>query len=132
MKPVRIFLLFLFLSMSIVPFCQQDTTKASCNVLKKGKFRYLDSQDTTDYVVIEGDKHTEYHNKGKYYIKSDVTWVNDCEYNMVMTKITIPDFPFKPGDSMNVKIERIEDDIIYYTSTVKGASWSGRFRILKE
>ena len=103
----------------------------SCSVLKNATFKYLDIEDSTAFVVIKSNKHTEYHDNKKYYIKSDITWVNDCEYNMVMTQITIPDFPFKPGDVMNVKITKIEGDIFYCTATVKGAGWNGRFKILK-
>ena len=48
-----------------------------------------------------------------------------------MIKITIPDFPYKVGDIMNVKINKIEKNEIFYTSTVKGQSWSGKLIKIK-
>lgn len=55
-----------------------------------------------------------------------MNWVNDCEYNMTMTEITILNFPYKVGDIMNVKINKVEGNDIYYTSTVQEKSWEGQ------
>jgi hypothetical protein len=108
-------------------------TKAqdNCIILHKGTFKYADTPEEI-IVKIKGTKHTEYHNNGKYIIESDINWVNDCEYNMTMTKITIPDFPYGPGDVMNVKIEKVIENEIYYVSTVKGQSWKGKFIKVKD
>jgi hypothetical protein len=51
---------------------------------------------------------------------------------MTMTKITVPNFPFGPGDKMRVDITRVEGDIIFYTCTVNGKSSTGRFKMLKD
>lgn len=56
--------------------------------------------------MIKGKNHIEYHDNGKYIIKSKLDWVSDCEYNMTMTKITIPDFPYAIGEVMNVKVNK--------------------------
>ena len=50
---------------------------------------------------------------------------------MTMLSNTIPDFPFKVGDVMTVTINKVENDIIYYTSEVKGKKWIGRLLHLK-
>jgi hypothetical protein len=105
---------------------QETDNKDSCSILKQGKFKYLDIEDTTAYFVIDKEDHTEYHNGGKYFIKSRLKWINDCQYEMTMLKNTIPDFPFKPGDVMTVTINKVEGDIIYYTSEVKEYKWDGR------
>lgn len=47
----------------------------NCSVLKKGTFRYLDSDNKNDYFVIDGKNHTEYLNDGKSWIKSKVKWI---------------------------------------------------------
>jgi hypothetical protein len=109
----------------------QENAKPDCSIMKNGVFKYLDIEDTSAYIVIKNGTHTEYHNNGKYNITSRMKWVNSCEYNMTMASITIPDFPFKPGDVMNVKITSIENNIIQYTSTVKGQSWNGRLKIIE-
>lgn len=102
----------------------QETSDKGCEILHEGTFKYGDTDDEIK-VVIKGESHTEYHQGGKYIIKSKLVWVNDCEYNMTMTKITIPKFPYGKGDVMNVKINEVKGNKIFYTSTVKGQSWTG-------
>jgi hypothetical protein len=113
--------------LSLTSFSQ---SAEDCLILHEGTFTYQ-GEETPVKVVIKEKEHTEYHNDGKYVIKSKLEWVSDCEYNMTMTKVTIPDFPFKPGDVMNVKINRVEGNDIYYTSTVKGLSWEGKLTKVK-
>jgi hypothetical protein len=100
----------------------QAKDQMDCSLLHNGTFLYGDTSNPTK-VVIEGTNHTEYH--GKYIIKSEIKWVNDCEFNMTMTKVTIPNFPYRPGDVMNVKVDKVEGKMIYYTSTVKENNWKG-------
>ena len=104
----------------------QETPKPDCFALKQGTFRYLDIEDTTAYFEIDKSNHTEYHEGGRYIIKSKLQWISDCQYSMTMLSNTIPDFPFKPGDVMLVTIKKIDDNIIYYTSEVNKQSWDGR------
>ena len=117
-------------SLAITTSFSQDNLKADCSILKSGKFKYLDAEDSTGYIIMEGDKQTDRSEKNEYIIESTIKWTSDCSYKMIMTKITIPNFLYKPGDVMKVDIDKIEGDIIYYTSTVKGTSWKGRFRIM--
>lgn len=97
-----------------------------CMILHKGTFKYGDS-NTEIIVKIKGNRHVEYHNGGKYRIESKLEWLNECEYNMTMTKVTIPNFPYGPGDIMNVKINKVVGNEVLYTATVKGMSWKGKF-----
>jgi hypothetical protein len=94
--------------------------------MKNGSFKYLDAEDSTAYFEIENENHIEYHQGGKYYIKSRLKWITDCQYEMKMLENTIPDFPFKPGEKMIVTIINIEGEIIYYTSEVRNMKWKGR------
>jgi len=112
-------------------FCQSPAP-SPCAVLKKGKFLYLDGNDKTAYIEMDGNYQIEKSGKNAYFIESTVEWVNDCTYIMTMTKITIPGFPFGPGDKMKVTVTKVDADIIYYTSTVNGTSWNGRFKTLKD
>ena len=97
-----------------------------CSVLKNGKFKYVDNPSA--WFVIKGNKHTEYLENGKYYIKSSLKWTSDCSYTMTMVKCTAPDFPFKPKDVMTVNITKIEDGVIYFSSEVKGEKAEGKVR----
>ena len=94
-----------------------------CGVVKKGKFRYVN--DPSAWFVINGKKHTEYLQDGKYYIQSALKWTSGCSYTMTMKKCTAPDFPFKPGDVMKVTITKIEDGVIYFSSEINGDKTEG-------
>lgn len=102
-----------------------------CKIMHHGTFTYGDSTNLIK-VVINGNDHVEYIENGKYIIKSKLKWISDCEYNMTMTGITVPDFPFKVGDVMNVKITRVDGNEIYFTSTVQGKSFDGKFTKVKD
>jgi hypothetical protein len=93
-------------------------------MMHHGTFKYGNLDDEVTFT-IKGKHHVEYHDNGKYYIKSKIDWVNECEYNMTMKKITLPNFPYHPGDVMNVRIDSIENKLIYYTAKVKNMSWNG-------
>jgi hypothetical protein len=113
---------------AIAAFSQSGTT--DCSFFQHGKFKYIGADDSTSYIVMNGSKQTEYSKKNDYIIESSVRWITDCSYIMTMTKITIPNFPYHPGDQMKVDITKVEGDIIYYTSTVNGNSWEGKFKKL--
>jgi hypothetical protein len=106
------------------------STTPDCAILHEGTFKYGDIGEEI-IVKIKEKEHIELHNKGKYFIKSEIIWVSDCEYNMTMKEITIPDFPYGPGDVMNVKVDKITGKEIYYTSAVKGESWKGKLIKIK-
>ena len=126
-KTLKSTIAFIFI-ISAFGFTQGNANKQSdkgCEILHEGTFIYGNTTDEIK-VVIDGKKHIEYHNNGKYFIKSKLDWLSDCEYNMTMTKITIPNFPYKKGEVMNVKIDRVEGNEVFYTSTVNGKSWKGK------
>lgn len=111
-------LILLLISIRIFSFGQTD-----CSIMKTGTFKYMEAEDTTAYFVITPTSHTEFYANGKYYIKSKMKWLNDCEYKLTMTAITIPEFPFKPGEEMKVKITEVEGNLVHYTSEVNGRKW---------
>lgn len=126
-KSISILILFLTTTISIA-----QTNKAiDCKIFKNIKLKYVDEEDKSAYVVIKGDKHVEYLQDGKYFIKSDLEWISDCEYNAKMTEITLPDFPFQPGVVMNVKFEKIENGIVTGTGSVYGKQFPIKFQIIK-
>ena len=106
----------------------QGDQPMDCSILKKGTFKYVGIADTTAYFTIKKSNHVEYHNGGKYQIKSKLKWLNPCQYKMEMLSNTIPDFPFKPGDVMLVTINKIEGNMIYYTSEVNKQTWEGTLK----
>ena len=118
--------IFPFLSLLIaLVVSQKVNAQQNCSILHEGKFKYAAGKEKV-IVEIKGNDHKELHEKGKYFIKSKIEWVNDCEYNMTMTEITVPNFPFGPGDVMNVKINKVVGKDIFFTATVKGQSMEGK------
>ena len=128
MKSVIVIFIFFFPGISAF---SQNEQKDQCSILKNGSFKYLDIEDTTAYFTINKNGHTEYHRNGKYKIQTKITWIDSCQYKMLMLSSTIPDFPFKPGDIMIVTIEKIEEGIIYYVAEAKGEKWPGRLIKIK-
>ncbi|WP_313806054.1 hypothetical protein [Flavobacterium sp.] len=113
-----IFSLLLLVAFSFSSYSQIEKEKVDCRVLKDCKLRYIDIDDPNAYILIKGNKITEYLDGGRYYIKSELTWLNDCEYTAKILEINIPEFPFEPGTLMNVKINKIENGMVYYTSYI--------------
>jgi len=102
-----------------------------CNLMHKGKFKYTSGKEEV-IVTISDSNFTETYQDGKYFVKAQLDWLNDCEYNLVITKVNAPGMMYMPGDEINVKINRVEGIDIFYTATVKRVSWEGKFTKLQE
>ena len=124
MKNNKLFLLFISLCLFISFSFKSYNVEENCSILHNGTFKYGDSR-FTGVIKIKKNKHTEHHNNGKYVIKSDLEWVNECEYNATITKVTVPNFPYKVGDKMNVKIIKVVGNQVYTLSTVEDKNWEG-------
>ena len=96
-----------------------------CTILKNNSFVYkLAKQDVL--VEFGEENHVEYHQKKKYYIKSKVEWVSDCEYYLIIQDVTLPNFPFKLGSRLNIKITKVKGNRVYYKSSMGGRTWEGK------
>ena len=125
---MKTYLLLFFTLVCAISYGQNDSSH--CKILKNIKLKYTQTDDQSSYIIIKNNDHIEYHRNDKYFIKSKLVWISDCEYNMTMTEITLPNFPFGPGEVMNVKFTKIEKDSIQYIATVRGQSVEGKFVIL--
>lgn len=112
-----------FLVMTLLfAFSSPLASKKSCSILHSGTFTYKADGDVVK-IKVEGENHTEYHQGGKYVIESSLDWVSDCEYNATLKNTTLPNFPFKPGEVMNVKIDKVKGKNIYITAKIRGKSY---------
>lgn len=127
LKLILVLILFLTATISIA----QISKDIDCKILKNIKLKYINNPDSTAYVVIKNKKHIEYLENGKYFIKSDLDWISECEYNAIMTEITLPNFPFKAGEIMNVKFDKIENGFVFGIAKVRENSVPVKFLILK-
>ena len=83
-------------------------------------------------VTITDSNFVESYQDGKYFIKAQLDWLSQCEYNLVITKVNAPGVMYTTGDEVNVKINRVEGNDIFYTATVRRVSWDGKFTKLDE
>jgi len=114
-------LLILFSITLLMSFSSSE----ECGVLRDNTFTYRNSKKEV-IVVFKDNKHIEYHNKKEYFIKSDIEWVNDCEYYLIIKETTLPNFPFKMGTKMHIVVNKVRGKKVYYTSSLGGRSWEGR------
>lgn len=85
-----------------------------------------------DVVVNFSEKeHIEYYSNKKYFIKSSIEWVADNESYMTIQESNLPNFPFKRGARLHMKINKIKRGYIYYESTLGNNSWTGRMKKIK-
>lgn len=104
--------------------------KVDCSVLKHCRLKFIETADTTAFMEIKNNKIIEFSNHKKYFIKSNVEWVSECEYNATMTEKKHPGFPLEVGTVMNVKIHKIESNYVYYTSKAKGKTIEGKLKLI--
>ena len=79
-------------------------------------------------VTFSDSEHVEYFNNKKYFIKSTISWTSAYECSMVLQESNLPNFPFKKGTKLTMKITKVKRGYIYYDSTLGGKTWSGRMK----
>ena len=47
---------------------------------------------------------------------------------MIIRDFNLPNFPFKAGTKMRMKITKVENGFIHYTSTLGGRTWKGKMK----
>ena len=111
MKWISFFLFVVFASQPIFsqqqPRLQNPDAETNCELIKNGAFlnREASGQTTRGYrIVFSGNYAIEYLDGGKYYVKSEITYINSCEYTSKVVEVTKPNFPIKIGDTFRTKI----------------------------
>lgn len=98
-------------------------------LLKETTYTYKYKGDNV-LVVFKENKHIEYFNNKKYFIKSNLVWTADDECYMTIQESNLPNFPFRSGTKLRMKIKKIKRGYIYYESTLGGRSWTGKMKKL--
>ncbi|UII75333.1 hypothetical protein LV716_13860 [Flagellimonas sp. HMM57] len=149
MKKILLYTSFIIILGIIKVTAQTDDNK--CSIMRDGTFFYGKKEDKM--IIINGSIVTEYF-RG-YTIKGKLVWVNECEYNRTITSVKLPSYLkkkknidwsrndrdfyvperierkyrnhiFSVGDVLNVKINRIIENEIFYTASRNGKSWEGK------
>jgi len=106
------------------------SSSKDCGILKNNTFTYRNSKKDV-IVVFKDNKYIEYHNNKEFFIKSDIEWVSNCEYYLIIKESTLPNFPFKMGTKMHIVVNKVRGKKVYYTSSLGGRSWEGRLTQIK-
>jgi len=101
--------------------------KIETPLLENKKFTYK-YQGKKVLVVFSDSMHIEYFNNKKYFIKSKVSWESKYECSMKLQESNLPNFPFKIGSKLSIKITKVKRGYIYYDSTLGGRTWSGKMK----
>ena len=92
--------------------------QANCEKLKHTKLKCLSDTGKNTTIFIEGERFTETTADGKYHIDAKLKWVDNCMYETTITNTNVPNFAFKPGDGMKVRINKIEGPKVYLSAIV--------------
>lgn len=92
-----------------------------CSEMTFGTFTY--SKDTTVQYIIQNDLHIEYHNNGRYFIKSKIIWISACQYKLILEESTLPNFTYRPNSELYVTINGIKKKSISITQKTDQESW---------
>lgn len=108
-----------------------DPKAIGCQILRKGTFTYKDTDGDPVIVKIVDDVSTEEHKGGKYMIMSQLKWTSECEYENMLILSTVPKVRLEPGTVMNVTIDKVEGNNIYFTATALGKSYHNKLTKVK-
>jgi hypothetical protein len=140
MKKLQLIFVFLMISFSIKA---QDVAMnigmtTSDNISYNQPINIVPVIESTEYtykykgsdvlVVYAGNKHIEYFNDKKYYIISNLEWITEDECTITIQESNLPKFPFKTGDKLHMKINKIKNGYVYYESSLGGRSWTGKMK----
>ncbi|QOD62304.1 hypothetical protein H9I45_07640 [Polaribacter haliotis] len=141
MKKIHLLLAIILLTFSIkaqdvamitpVKFNENNITKISDDeiipLLEETTYTY--KYKGKDVVVIFSKKeHIEYFENKKYFIKSDIKWTSEEECFMTLKESNLPNFPFRSGTKLSMKIIKIKRGYIFYESTLGGLTWEGKMK----
>ena len=129
MEKFKLFIL-LALSSILLSFSLGKEGK-DCSIIKNSNFTYI-NQGKEVFVVFKGNEYVEYHNNRKHFIKAEIEWITDCEYNLIIEESTIPGFPLDGGTSMNIQVNRVSGNKVFYTCTLGTKSWKGKMTKTKK
>lgn len=97
-------------------------------VLSDNEYTYKYNKGDVSVHFKEGE-HIEYFNNKEHYIKSTIQWIASDECFMTIQESNLPDFPFKKGTKLHMKILKVKNGKVYYESTLGGRTWSGKMKV---
>ena len=116
------------IGLSQVHWLINPDTRTNCDIIKTGKFINKVSNESSTpgyYIVFEDGYATEFIDDGKFYLKSKIDFISDCEYKSTVVEVTIPNYNLKPGTVIHTEVIEtiIADNLIKIRSTLEGNSY---------
>lgn len=108
----------------------QSEKQIDCSFLKNCKMRNI-SMSNGGYVLIQDSIHMEYVDDGKYYIKSKLEWISDCEYSATVIEFTWPEFVFPIGEVLYAKLTEIKNDTLFLELRVRDFNMKTKYKLIK-
>jgi hypothetical protein len=99
--------------------------KKDCSVLRDNHFTYRNANKEV-LVIFKGNEYVEYHNNKEHFIKAEIQWISNCEYNLTIKETNLPRFPFKIRSKLRIVVTKVRGNKIYYKSTLGGKTWEGK------
>ena len=99
-------------------------TKSFCQNQFKGIYSYFDFEKKQVEVFVKGRYHKELHMNGKYSIYSELQWVDNCSFELIVIKNSVPYYIYQSGDTLNVIIRNIDGDTIHIETQFHGQTGS--------
>jgi len=96
---------------------------AKCSNIKEGLFLRTNYPKNLWYMTIKDNVQTEYYNGGKDFIKSNLVFVDDCNYKVIILEKTEKDNPLKVGDVLSNTVVATQDNLIKINSQLNGESF---------
>ena len=116
-----LFIFFAFISLSAFSGKEDQ----GCRMLHDGGSFLYGNSNAKIKVVISGNQYVEYHDNVKYVVVAQIDWISDCEFTQTITRNSVPDSPYKVGDVITVRVDRVEGFQHYYTASVNGQNTEG-------
>jgi len=102
-------------------------TKKISNLLGNKTFSYKYKGEKVT-VIFKGQTHTEYFNNKEFHIKSKIIWTSNNSCTMILLETNLPNFPYKRGRELDLKIKKVTRNFVYYESTLDDRTWSGKMK----
>lgn len=115
------------ISIGLMGFDDKPAETSPCSILKSGWFKMPDAADTTSYVVITTSTQTEYYNYKRYWVRSSIQWISDCECELTVLTVNYPGLICKRGDKMSVRVLNTEGNIVNFEVLMDGRKERGRY-----
>ncbi|WP_027381560.1 hypothetical protein [Chryseobacterium daeguense] len=105
-----------------VPQQKAVDNPTKCSNIKEGTFLRTNYPKNLWYMTVKDNVQTEFYNDGKGYVKSNMIFLDDCNYKAIVLEVKGND-RIKVDDVFTNKIVATQDNYIKLQTKVKGDNY---------